>query len=107
MEEEMKKVLLFTALSLIFSPSLFAKPIHCPLPEVVQEAFKKVLTPEIAKEVALEATKDSDKTVKLSGFYQMPPLKLHQTGKEHAAQCFYFTKKQGKENYFYHFYINN
>lgn len=101
----MKKVLLFTALPLIFSPSLFAKPITCPDPSVVQEAFKKA--PEAAKEIALEATKDSDVTVKLSEFHQMPKWEVYQNGKENAAQCFYYTKEQGKENYSYFMYITN
>jgi hypothetical protein len=105
MEKEMKKILYFTVLSLMFSPSLFANPIKCPEPDVVQEAFQKALTAKIAEDVALESTKNLEVKVWSEGFHKIPPTDFLQTGTENIAQCFYYNKKEGPSNYFYYIKI--
>lgn len=103
----MKKLLWFVVLSLMCSPSLFAKPIKCPPADIVQEAFQKALTAKIAESVAHESIKDLGLNVKKGGFYQIPPTDVEQVGTENAAQCFYYNKKEGPSNYFYYIYITN
>jgi hypothetical protein len=91
----------------MFSPSLFAKPIKCPEPDVIRGEFEKALTPRIAESVAHESTKNLEVNVKKGGFYQIPPTDVEQVGTENAAQCFYYNKKEGPSNYFYYIYITN